>query len=149
LLKFLSISMLLNPDPHYRSITVESCRSGSTTLLFPTINDMISVFNALANLSKAAWGSMNKAGDSCHIMSYEAGVLFLPKYISGGWMVILQSLTFFVQRKLTGREQRVVERLFIFSWVAFFTQLGDTIFKIFCTKFASHLNGFRSKPGSW
>ena len=36
-----------------------------------------------ANLSKAAWGSMNKAGNSCLIMSYEAGVLFLPKFITG------------------------------------------------------------------
>jgi len=33
-----------------------------------------------ANLSKAAWGSMNKAGNSCLIMSYEAGVLFIPKF---------------------------------------------------------------------
>ncbi|XP_023331036.1 probable tyrosyl-DNA phosphodiesterase [Eurytemora carolleeae] len=36
-----------------------------------------------ANLSKAAWGSMNKAGNSCMIMSYEAGVLFIPKFITG------------------------------------------------------------------
>ena len=34
-----------------------------------------------ANLSKAAWGSMNKAGDSLLIMSYEAGVLLLPKFV--------------------------------------------------------------------
>merc|ERR1719228_2882048 len=31
-----------------------------------------------ANLSKAAWGSVSKAGNSCLIMSYEAGVLWLP-----------------------------------------------------------------------
>ncbi|XP_071452612.1 probable tyrosyl-DNA phosphodiesterase [Hetaerina americana] len=33
-----------------------------------------------ANLSKAAWGSLNKAGSSLYIMSYEAGVLFLPRF---------------------------------------------------------------------
>ncbi|XP_040566301.1 probable tyrosyl-DNA phosphodiesterase [Lepeophtheirus salmonis] len=37
-----------------------------------------------SNLSKAAWGSLNKAGDSLLIMSYEAGVLFTPKHINGG-----------------------------------------------------------------
>ena len=36
-----------------------------------------------ANLSKAAWGSLNKAGDRLQIKSYEAGVLFLPKFVSG------------------------------------------------------------------
>eukprot|EP00088_Acartia_fossae_P012403 TRINITY_DN16392_c0_g1_i6.p1 TRINITY_DN16392_c0_g1~~TRINITY_DN16392_c0_g1_i6.p1 ORF type:complete len:592 (+),score=114.72 TRINITY_DN16392_c0_g1_i6:30-1778(+) len=36
-----------------------------------------------ANLSKAAWGNMNKQGNSCLIMSYEAGVLFLPKFVTG------------------------------------------------------------------
>jgi len=35
-----------------------------------------------SNLSKAAWGSVNKAGNSCLIMSYEAGVLFLPEFIT-------------------------------------------------------------------
>ncbi|TRY77996.1 hypothetical protein TCAL_04219, partial [Tigriopus californicus] len=36
-----------------------------------------------ANLSKAAWGSFNKAKDGLMIMSYEAGVLFLPQFVTG------------------------------------------------------------------
>ena len=36
-----------------------------------------------ANLSKAAWGSVNKDGTSCLIMSYEAGVVWLPSLITG------------------------------------------------------------------
>jgi len=36
-----------------------------------------------ANLSKAAWGSVSKAGNSCLIMSYEAGVVWLPKFVTG------------------------------------------------------------------
>jgi len=36
-----------------------------------------------ANLSKAAWGSVSKAGNSCTIMSYEAGVVWLPKVVTG------------------------------------------------------------------
>ena len=36
-----------------------------------------------ANLSKAAWGTTNKAGDSLQIQSYEAGVLLLPKFVTG------------------------------------------------------------------
>jgi hypothetical protein len=35
-----------------------------------------------SNLSKAAWGSLNKAKDSLLVMSYEAGVLLLPKFVS-------------------------------------------------------------------
>ena len=35
-----------------------------------------------ANLSKAAWGKLNKAGDKLHIMSFEAGVLLLPKFVT-------------------------------------------------------------------
>ncbi|XP_046686280.1 probable tyrosyl-DNA phosphodiesterase [Homalodisca vitripennis] len=35
-----------------------------------------------ANLSKAAWGSLTKAG-AISILSYEAGVLFLPKFVVG------------------------------------------------------------------
>ncbi|XP_013147990.1 PREDICTED: probable tyrosyl-DNA phosphodiesterase [Papilio polytes] len=34
-----------------------------------------------ANVSKAAWGSLNKGNRALRIMSYEAGVLFLPKFI--------------------------------------------------------------------
>jgi len=34
-----------------------------------------------ANLSKAAWGKLNKARDRLNLMSWEAGVLFLPKYM--------------------------------------------------------------------
>jgi tyrosyl-DNA phosphodiesterase-1 len=36
-----------------------------------------------ANLSKAAWGSVNKDGTSCLIMSYEAGVVWLLSLITG------------------------------------------------------------------
>ena len=36
-----------------------------------------------ANLSKAAWGSVNKDGTSCLVMSYEAGVVWLPSLITG------------------------------------------------------------------
>lgn len=39
-----------------------------------------------ANLSKAAWGAFNKSGRleaPLRIMSYEAGVLFLPKFVLG------------------------------------------------------------------
>ena len=36
-----------------------------------------------ANLSKAAWGSVSKAGKSCLIMSYEAGVVWLPGMVTG------------------------------------------------------------------
>ncbi|CAK1587887.1 unnamed protein product [Parnassius mnemosyne] len=34
-----------------------------------------------ANVSKAAWGSLNKGNKALRVMSYEAGVLFLPKFI--------------------------------------------------------------------
>lgn len=37
-----------------------------------------------ANLSKAAWGAFNKGSNldvPLRIMSYEAGVMFLPKFI--------------------------------------------------------------------
>lgn len=36
-----------------------------------------------ANLSKAAWGSFNKAKNGLMIMSYEVGVLFLPSFVTG------------------------------------------------------------------
>ncbi|CAH1641988.1 unnamed protein product [Spodoptera littoralis] len=34
-----------------------------------------------ANISKAAWGQVNKGNGALRIMSYEAGVLFLPKFV--------------------------------------------------------------------
>ena len=34
-----------------------------------------------ANLSRAAWGKLNKTKDKLNIMSYEAGVLLLPKFL--------------------------------------------------------------------
>lgn len=34
-----------------------------------------------ANISKAAWGSINKGNRALRIMSYECGVLFLPKFV--------------------------------------------------------------------
>ena len=36
-----------------------------------------------ANLSKAAWGSLDRTGKSLMIRSYEMGVLFLPKFVLG------------------------------------------------------------------
>ena len=36
-----------------------------------------------ANLSKAAWGCVSSAGNSCNILSYEAGVVWLPSIITG------------------------------------------------------------------
>ena len=36
-----------------------------------------------ANVSKAAWGSLNKAEDKLFIQSYEAGILLLPKFTHG------------------------------------------------------------------
>ncbi|KAL0808371.1 hypothetical protein ABMA28_012853 [Loxostege sticticalis] len=33
------------------------------------------------NVSKAAWGSINKGNAALRVMSYEAGVLFLPKFV--------------------------------------------------------------------
>lgn len=33
-----------------------------------------------ANLSKAAWGALEKNGSQLMIRSYEIGVLFLPKF---------------------------------------------------------------------
>ena len=47
--------------------------------------------NLSANLSKAAWGSLNKAGDKLHIKSYEVGVLFLPKFVTGKSVFSLKS----------------------------------------------------------
>ena len=37
----------------------------------------------LDNLAKAAWGSVNKDGNSCLIISYQAGVVWLPSLITG------------------------------------------------------------------
>lgn len=34
-----------------------------------------------SNLSKAAWGTLNKGRDKLYIMSYEAGVLLLPQFV--------------------------------------------------------------------
>lgn len=34
-----------------------------------------------ANISKAAWGSINKGNRALRILSYECGVLFLPKFV--------------------------------------------------------------------
>ena len=36
-----------------------------------------------ANLSRAAWGTVTAAGNSCTIMSYEAGVVWLPTIVTG------------------------------------------------------------------
>ncbi|CAH2101303.1 unnamed protein product [Euphydryas editha] len=34
-----------------------------------------------ANISKAAWGSLNKGNKALRVMSYECGVLFLPRFV--------------------------------------------------------------------
>ena len=34
-----------------------------------------------ANLSKAAWGKLNKKQDQLIVMSWECGVMFLPKFV--------------------------------------------------------------------
>lgn len=33
-----------------------------------------------ANISKAAWGTLNKSDSSSYVRSYEVGVLFLPSF---------------------------------------------------------------------
>ena len=35
-----------------------------------------------SNLSKAAWGQLQKQGTQLFIRSYEAGILLLPKFVS-------------------------------------------------------------------
>ena len=37
-----------------------------------------------ANLSKAAWGKLNKNRDKLNIMSFEAGILLVPKFVIEG-----------------------------------------------------------------
>jgi tyrosyl-DNA phosphodiesterase-1 len=37
-----------------------------------------------ANLSKAAWGKLNKKRDQLLVMSWECGVMFLPKFLKTG-----------------------------------------------------------------
>lgn len=67
-------------------------------------------FLTSANLSKAAWGAFNKSSKldpPLRIMNYEAGVLFLPKFIvirlfiygSGYQLRILRIFFFFSQNK--------------------------------------------------
>lgn len=48
-------------------------------------------FSLSANLSKAAWGTLNKSGDKLLIKSYEAGILFLPKLTAGTDVFTLSS----------------------------------------------------------
>jgi len=42
-----------------------------------------------ANLSKAAWGALEKKGAQLMIRSYEIGVLFLPHFIIGVRFILL------------------------------------------------------------
>jgi len=49
----------------------------------PDNSEMAFFMLTSANMSKAAWGSVSKAGNSCMIMSYEAGVVWLPKFVTG------------------------------------------------------------------
>lgn len=48
-----------------------------------------------ANLSKGAWGSVTRNGASHYIMNYEAGVVFLPKFIVSKIFFILIIFTRF------------------------------------------------------
>lgn len=57
------LSQLCTSDPH-RDVTLRQ------PLLCPCLHS--------ANLSKAAWGALEKNGTQLMIRSYELGVLFLP-----------------------------------------------------------------------
>jgi len=50
---------------------------------YSQVNDNQAAFLLLtsANLSRAAWGKLNKNQDRLNIMSWEAGVLLLPKFV--------------------------------------------------------------------
>lgn len=41
-----------------------------------------------ANLSKAAWGALQKQNSQLFIRSYEAGVLFLPKFVVSSVFIV-------------------------------------------------------------
>jgi len=51
-----------------------------------------------ANLSKAAWGSINQYGYS--IENYEAGVIFIPKFIVGTILLIFDILMDIIYRNV-------------------------------------------------
>lgn len=42
-----------------------------------------------ANISKSAWGTFNKGNRALRINSYEVGVLFLPKFIVGVFILFI------------------------------------------------------------
>ncbi|XP_054269494.1 probable tyrosyl-DNA phosphodiesterase isoform X2 [Macrosteles quadrilineatus] len=52
------------------------------TRISPDLSELAWFHLTSANLSKAAWGSTTKAGATT-ILSYEAGVLFIPKFVTG------------------------------------------------------------------
>lgn len=57
-----------------------------TTYRISLVYDEMKIFkmficmNLSANLSKAAWGALEKKGAQLMIRSYEIGVMFLPKF---------------------------------------------------------------------
>ena len=56
------------------------CSQGKASKTRPTASYFLLTS---ANLSKAAWGSLNKSEDKLWIQSYEAGVLLLPRFTHG------------------------------------------------------------------
>ena len=46
-----------------------------------------------ANLSRAAWGKLNKTKDKLNIMSYEAGILLVPKFLTNEDFFDLQKVS--------------------------------------------------------
>ena len=50
-----------------------------TKIISRTISVRTTRFFSSANLSKAAWGALEKNGSQLMIRSYEIGVLFLPQ----------------------------------------------------------------------
>ena len=53
------------------------------TRLGPDNNQLAFFMLTSANLSRAAWGTVTAAGNSSTIMSYEAGVVWLPGLVTG------------------------------------------------------------------
>ena len=68
--------------PHIKSYTKLNgyCSQGKASKTRPTASYFLLTS---ANLSKAAWGSLNKSEDKLWIQSYEAGVLLLPRFTHG------------------------------------------------------------------
>ena len=81
------VRYLLKPI-HFRFIAIVGTFSWFTHVLSLSRNETMDLFNEYitifffifsANLSKAAWGALEKDGSQLMIRSYEIGVLFLPE----------------------------------------------------------------------